>query len=463
MRKVLFFLSFIILCISSYAIAQPANVVFTKPVGTTLLIKAALSTAGTVDVDWGDGVLVTVPVGITQTSGGSTQITGTVKSSGNVLIYGSTLVWMNITSQGLTGVDISNLPGLKVIDVSRNNISSVDVSNNTELSYLGIHTNDLSVLNVSTNTKLQTLACNNNMLTVLDISNNTLLKTLTASANTGLNTLNVSTNTALTSLLVAGNGMTTIDLSNNTALTTVNISANEFTFNVLNSVYDDLPTLGSMPGSVNLKITSNPGALASNTPVVTAKNWNVDVTGDPLLPLNLTSFTGALKEFNNEVSLKWITNSEVNTKEFAIERADDAGVFTVIGNVVSKNVSGVNNYTFIDEQPLNGSSYYRLNQIDIDGESTYSKLVVIQNNDVLSFQLYPNPVLDGVVKISHPVTSTDNAFISIYSINGAKVVSQNVPEGVTSTTLDISNLTKATYVVVYIDGVLVNTKKLIVN
>src|SRR5690606_35548574 len=107
-------------------------------------IRIALLTAGTVNVNWGNGTSNTLSVGTTQTIAGSTQLTGIVGASGSVKIYGSNIVWMNITSQALTGVDITNNPALRAIDMSTNSISSIDLGNNVALQTLGIHTNQLT-------------------------------------------------------------------------------------------------------------------------------------------------------------------------------------------------------------------------------------------------------------------------------------------------------------------------------
>jgi len=51
-------------------------------------------------------------------------------------------------------------------------------------------------------------------------------------------------------------------------------------------------------------------------------------------------------------------------------------------------------YQFADKRPLSGKSWYRLRQVDIDGKSNYTPVLMI-NRDFNSSQLvrlYPNPV-----------------------------------------------------------------------
>lgn len=486
MKQVVFFLSLIVISIK--AIAADPNVILSKPVGQSLTIRIALQAAGTVDVDWGNGTSVNLSVGTTQTLGGSTQLIGTVGASGSVKIYGSNIVWMNITSQGLTGVDITNIPALKTIDMSTNSISSIDLSNNIDLVYLGIHTNQLTALDVSANINLTTFACNNNQLTSLDVSNNTKLMTLTVSANAGLGSLDVSNNVDLTTLRAAGIGLSSIDLTNNTKLNelnlrtnsltsldlsnntllgstgVVNLGANSFSAAALNQIYMDLPTLS--PGANRaLSIDLNPGAATSATSIAVTKNWLPNVTGDgSSLPLTLLSFTGELKNnIQSTVSLNWKTAEEINTKEFIIERAGSDGVFYGIGKTDAENTSGTNIYSYTDNNPLAGIFYYRLKQTDIDGEFTFSNVVKIENKDKISVNVYPIPAKDGKLFIQHPAVQSKNASINVYALTGKKVHSTNPEFNSSTSSIDVSSLSSANYILVYQSGNQTISKKIIIQ
>src|SRR6185503_109105 len=49
------------------------------------------------------------------------------------------------------------------------------------------------------------------------------------------------------------------------------------------------------------------------------------------------------------------------------------------------------NYSFADAQPLPGTNYYRLKQIDFDGTSTYSNVQSVLCTSLLGVFVYPNP------------------------------------------------------------------------
>jgi len=81
--------------------------------------------------------------------------------------------YMNIYNQGiadLTGIEaFMNVTNL---DVGSNDLTAVDLSQNTKLVQIFVDNNQLTSLNVSTLADLQSLYCNNNDLSTLDVSNN---------------------------------------------------------------------------------------------------------------------------------------------------------------------------------------------------------------------------------------------------------------------------------------------------
>ncbi len=70
----------------------------------------------------------------------------------------------------------------------------------------------------------------------------------------------------------------------------------------------------------------------------------------------------------------------------------DANQWEVLTTVKGQgNSNEVHNYSAMDLNPLNGTSYYRLKQTDFDGQFTFSEIKVIHNSNT-SIQAYPNPV-----------------------------------------------------------------------
>ena len=96
------------------------------------------------------------------------------------------------------------------------------------------------------------------------------------------------------------------------------------------------------------------------------------------LPISLLYFKAELK--GRDVLLSWKTASEKNNDYFTIEKTLDGQNFKVIGLIQGAgNSTSPRQYTLYDFNIQKVINYYRLIQTDYDGNSTYSKLVSIDN------------------------------------------------------------------------------------
>ncbi|MEL7001687.1 MAG: T9SS type A sorting domain-containing protein, partial [Bacteroidota bacterium] len=112
------------------------------------------------------------------------------------------------------------------------------------------------------------------------------------------------------------------------------------------------------------------------------------------LPITLSSFEG--KTIDGENHLMWETSSELNNDFFEVQRSFDGINYEVIGEVKgSGTTEEVQRYSFVDELPFVGNNFYRLRQVDFDGESAIADKIVLLNveaeNNELSLFVYPNP------------------------------------------------------------------------
>lgn len=100
-------------------------------------------------------------------------------------------------------------------------------------------------------------------------------------------------------------------------------------------------------------------------------------SGAPL-PVTLVEFQGIL--VNNEVVLSWSTSSEQNSRVFEVERSDEGHTFKTIGYVpAAGSSSGTKQYTFRDGRITQENNFYRLRQVDMDGNIVYSRIVLVRN------------------------------------------------------------------------------------
>ncbi len=129
----------------------------------------------------------------------------------------------------------------------------------------------------------------------------------------------------------------------------------------------------------------------------------------------------------NDVILQWSTASEINNSGFTIERSSDGKVFDAMGKVKGAgNSIKTKNYSFTDHAPANGINYYRLKQVDYDGKSEYSKVVLVNNIIVKAGidMTTPNPFNDQL-GVSVSVKNQGAATIELRDMLGKLHYSSN--------------------------------------
>lgn len=107
------------------------------------------------------------------------------------------------------------------------------------------------------------------------------------------------------------------------------------------------------------------------------------------LPVKMTSFTADMR--NKAAELSWTTENEVRNHYYIVERSSNGVRFDSIGMVMGRNNTSAFTYTFTDKQMLNGNNMYRIRQIDLDGATTYSKVITVKNmNAADGFKVFPS-------------------------------------------------------------------------
>jgi hypothetical protein len=183
---------------------------------------------------------------------------------------------------------------------------------------------------------------------------------------------------------------------------------------------------------------------------------NLSIQGKLTLPLKITSFTTQLTGLQNKQTVvRWTTAQEVNTNQFYIERSADGLIFNNIGNIPAKNTSGINNYSFTDENPLQGTSYYRLKEVDKDGTSTYSDIRAVKNAEALT--VYPNPITD-YLNINVPAY-LQGGTIKIHNTLGKTIFTKS--NAVAKEYISFANFSDGVYVLEITNGNDIKTFKLL--
>jgi expansin (peptidoglycan-binding protein) len=116
----------------------------------------------------------------------------------------------------------------------------------------------------------------------------------------------------------------------------------------------------------------------------------------------------------------------MNVDHFEIERSQNGQQFTTAGmvNAEGNGKSGKTDYNWIDPSPLTGTSFYRVKEIDIDGESKYSSVVRIDiDQDNYKLNLFPNPVVNKKVSVQANIEK-GRYNIMVSNLDGKKIYDQ---------------------------------------
>ncbi|WP_207895922.1 lamin tail domain-containing protein [Hymenobacter gummosus] len=156
-----------------------------------------------------------------------------------------------------------------------------------------------------------------------------------------------------------------------------------------NTAFTELTTVGitgSFPSSgfATGTITANITALGDFALATTATTPGLNP-----LPVELTSFTAQRQEAG--VLLQWVTAQEKSSAYFEVQRSTDGHEFAALGTLAAAGTStSRRTYHWVDARPVAGTAYYRLKQVDTDGSTAYSPVVVVQAGNA-GLQLFPNP------------------------------------------------------------------------
>lgn len=192
--------------------------------------------------------------------------------------------------------------------------------------------------------------------------------------------------------------------------------------------------------------------LFFNQPAINVYFDDISLTKPTLLPVSLLSFNG--QEVQGTVHLNWISNPELQLKQFVLERSIDATYFDSIATFQPGNTS----YQFIDlNNDLTSTRYfYRLKMMQPDGKYDYSNIVTIKIPAHVFISLFPNPA-NNTVTVNG---SFRKGIISVINTDGQTVLSVN--SNAPPVKLDISMLPAGFYVFRFSDPTTVINKKLLI-
>jgi hypothetical protein len=180
--------------------------------------------------------------------------------------------------------------------------------------------------------------------------------------------------------------------------------------------------------------------------ITTFSEFTAIGNGSPL-PIELLDFNAACD--GSKVNLTWTTASESNNKQFIVEESNDAKNWVVVKTELGAgNSNTLRNYAVSVNANYSNGTYYRLTQVDYNGDSeTFDPIYV--NCDVKvsnEINIYPVPAYE-VSNLDIQAAEDMDIQITLFSSTGQILLSQKtaLKKGNNIITLDIANLNPGMY------------------
>jgi hypothetical protein len=195
----------------------------------------------------------------------------------------------------------------------------------------------------------------------------------------------------------------------------------------------------SSPNDKTLEVTSYVGPLSSSLFAISE--------GSSPLPIELTAFNANCTEIGTTIN--WQTASEHNSAFFDVEKSRDGINWSLVETVeASGNSTALLDYSVVDSEKATDVVYYRLNQVDQDGESKIYGPISATCFETTDFTatVFPNPA-SGMVTIEMNAPKAQTVSINICGTDGKAIeqIVNTIEEGTTQIPLSLETLKAGVY------------------
>lgn len=221
----------------------------------------------------------------------------------------------------------------------------------------------------------------------------------------------------------------------------------------------NLLAVPSTSGSWRLKGACQIGSTAANTqrinmnaPAADSTSFNslyATFQSNVQLPIELLYFNA--EPSGDQIICKWETASETDNDHFEVERSIDGVTFEKVGDNILGCGKGTcpdsHFYTITDHEKCVGLVYYRLKQVDTDGNYSYSDIVAIDcGNKANHINVHPNPAQSSITLTFNESTDC-NVTVSIIDYTGRIIFKKvyDAKKGLNQQLISIDNLSDGAY------------------
>lgn len=169
----------------------------------------------------------------------------------------------------------------------------------------------------------------------------------------------------------------------------------------------------------------------------------------------------------NEITISWSTSAEMSNSHFEIERTTDGANFISLHKLSGQGTTQkITEYSWVDETAPQGIVYYRLKQVDFNGDFEYSNMMVVTpaagNVEGITVTAFPNPVTEelNIDFSAEAPQQMDVTFVDLFGNEVKKIV---IEKGRQSARLDVRGLKKGYYFLIIRTSDIQKSQRVLVN
>jgi hypothetical protein len=162
------------------------------------------------------------------------------------------------------------------------------------------------------------------------------------------------------------------------------------------------------------------------------------------LPVTFESFNVNPTDKGNQVT--WVVGVQDNVDHYEVEYSNDGVNYRSVASLQARAGTHIT-YSYLHRITNTKIGYYRIKEVDMDGNVMYSAVEVIKPQQLIaSMTAYPNPTV-GNMKVIIPTSIQGTYYLKIYDESGKLVLSKamQAQQGVTEANLNVAHFAAGTY------------------
>ncbi len=221
----------------------------------------------------------------------------------------------------------------------------------------------------------------------------------------------------------------------------------------------------SYGGASSANVASSSVSYGATNNITSFSQVIIGSLGSSPLPVQLVSLS--VETNSNNATLLWQTASEINNKGFEVEiQTQNDTAFTSIGFVNGNGTTTtLTDYSYTTGSLSAGMYYFRLKQVDVSGNYSYSQIVaaVINGEEASVSDPFPNPLSDKTnLALYLPQPEQVRISLDDFTGNELKVIEDGIITGSKVIEIDASKLPSSIYFIKIMSNSLQQVKRIVV-